>query len=129
MAHWTAGNNGDMRPGEACITCHSRGEGPAFVIAGTVYPTAHEPDDCNGANGTLDGATVVITDAKKVTLTLRPNTVGNFSSNAAITLPFQAKVVQGGKERIMVTPQTNGDCNSCHTSPGNNLAPGRIMLP
>ena len=27
------------------------------------------------------------------------------------------------------TPQTNGDCNSCHTEAGSNKAPGRVMTP
>ncbi len=51
MMSWTRGNGLTTRPGEACIACHSSGGGPRFTIAGTLYPTAHEPDDCNGANG------------------------------------------------------------------------------
>ena len=38
-----------MRPGHACIACHQANDGPDFAIAGTVYATAHEPDNCNGA--------------------------------------------------------------------------------
>jgi hypothetical protein len=34
-----------------------------------------------------------------------------------------------GRERAMVTMQTSGDCNSCHTQNGANAAPGRIVLP
>jgi hypothetical protein len=34
-----------------------------------------------------------------------------------------------GKTRAMVAPQTNGDCNSCHTENGANKAPGRVLLP
>ena len=61
---WTGANRGsaDMNPGRACITCHSTMNGPSLTIAGTVYPTAHEPDLCNGANGS-NGARVVITGA------------------------------------------------------------------
>jgi predicted CXXCH cytochrome family protein len=29
----------------------------------------------------------------------------------------------------MTTPQTNGDCNSCHTPDGASNAPGRIIAP
>jgi predicted CXXCH cytochrome family protein len=29
----------------------------------------------------------------------------------------------------MTTPQTNGDCNSCHTEQGTNGASGRIVWP
>src|SRR5205814_8531152 len=58
---WTQGNNGSAsrRPGGACISCHamSGGEAPAFKIAGTVYSTVREPDDCNGVNGTATGTT------------------------------------------------------------------------
>jgi len=33
------------------------------------------------------------------------------------------------REIAMTTPQTDGDCNGCHTELGSNDAPGRIMLP
>ena len=101
------------------------------MIGGTVYPTAHEPNDCDGVNGSTDGATVVITDSTGATFTLNVNSAGNFyeSRSTTIVMPFQAKVVQGGKERAMATPQSTGDCNACHTEAGTNNAPGRIMLP
>ena len=58
---WTGGTDGSgsMQPGVyACINCHksSGGEAPQFKIAGTLYPTAHEPDQCNGVNDDTDGA-------------------------------------------------------------------------
>jgi hypothetical protein len=128
---WTGGTRGSpsMTPGQACIACHTtqQGEAPLFSIAGTVYPTAHEPADCNGASGT--GVTVVIQPAQGAAITLVPNAVGNFSYQGSIALPYQAKVVSGGRERVMAMAQTTGDCNSCHTETGANLAPGRIMLP
>ena len=119
-----------MNPGTACISCHKTtgGEGPVFSIAGTVYPTGHEPDLCNSKVGT-DGARIVITDADGKTLTLTPNGAGNFSSEAQVKLPFQAKVTYQGRERLMLTAQTSGDCNSCHTQTGTNMAPGRITVP
>ena len=128
---WTGGNEGSavMNPGRACISCHaSNGEAPQFTVAGTVYPTGHEPDLCNGANGT-NGARVVIVDASNRTLTLTPNAAGNFYSTTAITAPYTAKVTYQGRERIMPAAQTSGDCNSCHTQNGANGAPGRITLP
>ena len=128
---WTGGNNGSavMNPGRACIACHaSNGEAPQFNIAGTLYPTGHEPDLCNGANGT-NGARVVIVDAANRTLTLTPNAAGNFSYTGALTTPYTAKVTYQGRERIMPAAQTSGDCNSCHTQNGTNGAPGRITLP
>jgi hypothetical protein len=118
-----------MNPGRACISCHAgNGEAPQFTIAGTVYPTGHEPDLCNGANGT-NGARVVIVDASNRTVTLTPNAVGNFYSTTAITAPYTAKVTYQGRERIMPAAQTSGDCNACHTQNGANGAPGRITLP
>jgi hypothetical protein len=129
---WSGGTNGsaNMQPGVACINCHasSGGEAPKFTIAGTVYPTAHEPDQCNGANGT-DGAQVIITDAKGVTIPLTPNAVGNFYYTGTVATPFRAKVTYMGRERDMAAAQTSGDCNSCHTQNGAMAAPGRIILP
>jgi cytochrome c553 len=116
-----------MHPGVACIACHATEKAaPAFTIAGTVYPSAHEPNDCNGLNG---GAQVIVTDAAGKTLTLPVNSVGNFYSVSPITTPFRAKVVANGKERAMAATQTVGDCNSCHTEAGTSSAPGRILTP
>ena len=70
-----------------------------------------------------------ITDANGMTTTLPVNNVGNFYMRGQIARPFKAKVVVNGKERAMVLPQMVGQCNSCHTTDGTNLAPGRIMLP
>ncbi|HTR49258.1 MAG TPA: hypothetical protein VMJ10_01045 [Kofleriaceae bacterium] len=130
--YWTAGDDGSakMHPGDACISCHASHSGgddaPQFTIAGTVFPTGHEPDDCDGVNG---GAQVVITDANNATYTLTANSVGNFYTSAAVVFPIHAKVVANGQERDMGTAQTSGDCNSCHTQNGANMAPGRIVLP
>jgi cytochrome c5 len=128
---WTGGNEGSavMNPGRACISCHAgEEEAPRFTIAGTLYPTGHEPNLCNGVNGTT-GARVVIVDAANRTVTLTPNAAGNFTYTGAITPPYTAKVTDQGRERIMPVAQTSGDCNSCHTQTGANGAPGRITLP
>lgn len=115
-----------MEPGKGCITCHSVLGGPSYQIAGTVYPTAHEPDDCNGVDGAVD---VVITDKNGVDTTLTVNAAGNFFQTAKVAAPFHVKVRQGTKERAMATALTAGDCNTCHTANGANGAPGRIMAP
>lgn len=132
MATWTGGNDGTsrMHPGVACIACHasSGGEAPRFSIAGTAYPTAHEPDDCNGSSAAA-AAQVVVTGADGVVNTIKVNSVGNFYLEAPVALPFQAKLVVSGRERIMAAAQTDGDCNGCHTESGANGAPGRILLP
>jgi len=127
---WTQGTHGsnNMEPGQACIACHSKGEGPRFALGGTVYPTAHEPDNCNGGPLT-QMARVVITGADGQSVTLTPNSSGNFSYSGAIATPYNAKVTYMGRERAMIAKQTSGDCNSCHTEAGAMMAPGRIMLP
>lgn len=118
-----------MDPGQACISCHRGTEGPTFVIAGTLYPTGHEPDNCNGVNGTT-GTSVVVTGNGGGSLTLTPNAAGNFTSRTALSPPFMVKVVNAtGGERLMSSAATSGDCNSCHTQNGANGAPGRITLP
>ncbi len=127
---WTGGNSEspEMNPGMACIQCHASDEGPKLSIAGTLYPTAHEPNLCDGVDVGND-ARVVITDANGTTLTLAPNQAGNFFSEARVALPYQAKVIYMGRERMMLTKQATGDCNGCHTETGLNSAPGRIVLP
>ncbi len=123
---WTKGDNGSMAPGQACQACHQKQGGPAFTIAGTVYPSAHEPANCNGAPGPMQ---VVVTDKNAKVVTITTNGVGNFSSNATLAAPFTAKVVAGAKTRAMAGALTSGDCNSCHTQNGTNGAPGRILAP
>jgi hypothetical protein len=130
---WNQGTNGSpsMEPGHACISCHnsSGGEAPRFVIAGTLYPTGHEPDNCNGVNGST-GAKVVVTGNNGAVVTLTPNSAGNFYSSTTLPPPYKAKVVNAsGVERVMSGTASSGDCNSCHTQSGANSAPGRIALP
>ena len=130
---WTRGTSGSssMEPGQACINCHGStgGEAPKFVIAGTLYPTGHEPDNCNGVNGST-GAKVVVTGSNGTVVTLTPNSAGNFYSSTTLPPPYKAKVVSSaGIERVMSGTASTGDCNSCHTQNGANSAPGRITLP
>jgi hypothetical protein len=137
-AKWTKGNKGSssMHPGGTCISCHaSNFDAPKFIFAGTVYKTGHEPDDCNGVNGSTDasGAQVIVTDANGQVFTAAVNKVGNFLgypvSGKTFKTPYTARVVFNGKERAMGEHQTSGDCNSCHTEAGTKDAPGRIALP
>lgn len=135
-AYWTGGNKESpmMHPGQACIDCHTRGvrgeRGPGFALAGTVFVSGHEPDDCNGVNGRTQDAVVEITDASGKVTRLSVNSAGNFYLEAQpIRTPYTATLRYQGRTRSMVTPQTSGDCNSCHTQAGTNGAPGRIALP
>jgi hypothetical protein len=141
--NWTGGLRESplMQPGEACVACHDKGEAPRLAFGGTVYPSAHEPSQCNGANGTstAQGAEVVLVDAAGMTFTAKVNAAGNFyaSARVPVTPPIRAKVVFMGKERLMIAAVPSGDCNVCHTqkgtttvtTPGSLPAPGRIILP
>ena len=132
------GSTGDgpgMDPGRACLACHQQRGGPRFTVGGTVYPTAHEPDQCIGI-GSLN---VVITDSKGTVTTLPVQASGNFCSSTkcgapagvSIVPPFHAQIVNPatGAKRAMGGTITAGDCNGCHTQNGANGAPGRIMAP
>lgn len=141
---WKKGLDGSesMMPGYACRSCHAGanllGQNPTgasergelFAFSGTLFPGFHEANGCNAAPAM--GATVEIIDsAGVVAATLPVNAVGNFHSSTKLTvsMPYTARVKVGTKTREMVTPQTNGDCNSCHTEGGLNGAPGRIVTP
>lgn len=130
--YWTGKDMGSelMHPGGTCLACHATNrDAPKYAVAGTVYPTYHEPDDCNGING-IAGTTVVITDANGKQLpAIQVNGVGNFHYQGNIAAPFHVKVVAGGQERAMSASPPTGDCNSCHTTDGANSAPGRILAP
>jgi hypothetical protein len=140
---WTGGTRESplMQPGEACVACHTKGEAPRLAFGGTLYPSAHEPSQCNGANGTgsAQGAQVVVIDATGKSFTANVNAAGNFYATARtlVTPPLKAKVVFMGRERVMIGAVPSGDCNACHTqkgtttvtTPGTLPAPGRIILP
>jgi len=100
---------------------------PQFEIAGTVFPTAHEPDDCNAENPA--GVAVVITGADGQSFELAANRVGNFFLLERVAMPYTARVISQGRVRAMRTAQRSGDCNGCHTQTGAGGAPGRILLP
>ncbi len=126
--YWMGGYSERMHPGGTCIGCHGgSGRAPKFQIAGTVFPTAHEPNGCNAENPA--GVRVEITGADGRVQLLGVNDVGNFMSQAAVALPYKARVLSGGRARDMLGAQSSGDCNSCHTQDGAHGAPGRILLP
>ncbi len=125
-SEWSGGEGPTMSPGGDCIACHAKeGEGPQFQIAGTVMQGVDDSENCNG----VEGVTVQITGSDGKVLTLMTNSAGNFTSDAAVAVPFTAKVMKGGKERVMAAAQTSGNCASCHTDTGASGAPGRIQAP
>lgn len=133
------GTNGElMSSGKRCGNCHTT-EAPAFTFyfMGTAFPTLHEEDDCQ--DRPPPDARVEILDANgAVTMTLYPNLAGNFMSSsldARVPLPYTARLYANGLDRAMVTTQTSGDCNVCHTDQGTTTiiggpdAPGRLIWP
>ena len=127
---WTGGEEGspEMHPGKNCISCHSQGEGPRYLVAGTVFRRINEADDCYG----VPGVTVILTDAKGKIIRLATNRAGNFTLRErgnAISFPIHAALQLEGKERKMLGPKRIANCAACHTSSGANGAPGRIMAP
>lgn len=119
----------NMKPGEACIACHTqKGEGAFYTIAGTVYATPHVINDCVT---TVDYANthVEVKDANGTIINLPVNSVGNFYYSKTVPAPYTVRVVRGTDSMDMVDPPPSGDCNSCHTTAGLNKAPGRIQAP
>ena len=124
------------------MTCHKSGgtaSSKAFVVAGTVYKTAHEPDDCNGGGGTY---TISGVDKNGKAWSTKSNSVGNFylyTYSASLTPPLSQITVTDSaqKTRKMVAAAPNGQCNACHTLKGAapfapsfpTPAPGRVMAP
>ncbi len=127
--YWTMGNNGSplMNPGQVCQACHQVMGGPNLRVAGTVYPTLRDPNNCNGAS--TANLTVIITDAQNRETRLPVNAAGNFFTRNNLRAPYKARVTDGVKTRAMMGTVTAGDCNRCHTVQGANGAPGRIMAP
>lgn len=127
-ARWASGDAESplMHPGVDCIACHQdRGEAEEVRLAGTVYASLMEPDDCFG----VAGVTVELTGADGVVVRMTTNDAGNFTRGQSVATPYTAKLIYDGRERVMTTPQTELSCNSCHGAVGLNAAPGRILVP
>lgn len=128
-----------MYPGQACQTCHAMQMPPdippVFLVAGTVYPTGHEPNDCFGIDGSaMPDLLVRVTDSQMRVYDLPVNASGNFLllPEVPFDYPYSATLISSKGERPMVEKQMSGDCNSCHTEQGGGAyskAPGRIVIP
>ncbi|MFO0634797.1 MAG: hypothetical protein U0168_18290 [Nannocystaceae bacterium] len=133
---WSGEEGPRMAPGRDCIACHAstgEEEAPDYIVAGTIYPTGHEPDACNGLEA-ADLRVVVrsIDSGAEVSLALAG--AGNFGlrrsqAPAGFSAPFSVAVQWQGRERLMSGPAPSGACNACHTQDGANEAPGRVVAP
>lgn len=120
----------EMFPGRACIACHlEQDDGPELELAGTVYATGHEPDNCEGGDPAGGEARIEVTDADGKVVTMTANAAGNFFSSSGVRFPIKARVLLGDRSRAMLGAVSSGDCNSCHGETGSSGAPGRIALP
>lgn len=130
---WSNGNEGSelMHPGGDCIKCHGQsGEGPTYEIAGTVYESLTEEDDCGG----LEGATIELTDINNNVFTMTSNAAGNFfmtpEQTEGIEYPATVKAIYDGRESVMIGYVPYGNCSDCHTRNGNwTAAGGRVYVP
>lgn len=121
----------EMNPGFPCIACHlaaGDGDAPIFTFAGTVYPSAHEPNSCTGV--AAQGAELIVSDAAGSVLRALTNTSGNFLlEDAVLVPPYSVTVAFQGRQRTTTTPHQGADCNACHSQVGEQGAPGRVVLP
>jgi hypothetical protein len=119
-----------MEPGGDCIGCHSSGEGPGFVLAGTVMSDMHDDTNCQG----VADVTIRITGADGRAFELVSNQSGNFFAeglSASLVFPYKAEVSRNGVTVPMLTTRSASEtsCNACHTAAGLMAAPGRIVAP
>ena len=133
--YWTQGTHEskDMEPGLQCVKCHDTPSGdeeaPHLAFGGTVYPTLHEPDLCNGKTDDTT-TTVVVVDANGTEFPADVRAKGNFYlEQASIVFPIVAEVRNANGVAKMKDAVDDGDCNRCHTEAGDKDAPGRIIAP
>lgn len=144
---------GEMHPGRACLDCHQKNGGPAFLFAGTVFDGLHQPDECYGST---EPVKVTITGkrgpgiggggggGKSNVYVTTLNAAGNFfvtqddldAADVKLNPPYAITLTQPGKPaRRMNTRIPSGDCNGCHTVDGTagvqglGKPPGRIVSP
>jgi hypothetical protein len=129
---WTGGDTAseEMNPGQPCLDCHARNDGPRFAAGGTVFADLKQANNCFG----LPEVEVHVVDATGKTLTTKANAAGNFYFEDAIAMPYSASIVFNGTTLPMGAKPTTGDCNACHTKNGTKLGDfaqpsGRIYFP
>lgn len=112
-----------MEAGNDCLSCHNGAQAQKWTVAGTVF------DTMTGAKPVgVEGAQVYVSDAKGRWLTLTANSVGNFYTAEDLTPPMKVQVAFGSKRMAMVSAPPSGSCNSCHSNPGLQDAPGRLFI-
>ena len=111
-------SGGSHNEGRNCLSCHS------FTSAGTVFTSLHASNNTPGAAGyRIKLSTGVVYRSARGT--------GNSRASSFPSGKFTAQVIDPNGNVVNSSADMSHDasrraCNSCHSSSGNNGAPGRI---
>jgi hypothetical protein len=126
--YWSRGEGSTMQPGVACSSCHGSRE-DALAVGGTVMGALHDEDLCYG----ISGVQVAITGSDGLVRNFTSNSTGNIAAElehgGRIATPYTVVMHYEGRDRAMVSAQSNISCNACHTMAGTEGAPGRVVAP
>ncbi len=110
--------SGRHNAGKVCFDCHGK-SAIAFGIAGTLY-------DAAAGNAPVEGATIVVLDARGREYKLVTQGNGNFyTTDTSMSFPVQVKASKCPDEQLMSdnVAASGASCNACHS------AGSRIHLP
>ena len=116
--------NPQMQAGNDCMSCHNGTLARAWTAAGTLYA-----DPQSGQDGGVSGAQVFIQDAAGQSFTLTTNGAGNFYTAEQLKFPIKVQAELNGRRMAMVSSPPSGSCNTCHSVPSSQDAPGRLFVP
>lgn len=103
----TANGSGNHNPGTNCGACHASLGSRTWTISGTLYRDA-------AGSGPIAGATIRVTDASGAKLNLVTASNGNFWTTQAVRFPLTVDASGCPTTTPMLSPVTDGSCNSCH---------------
>ena len=126
--------------GRTCLTCHAApadsADGKDFLSGGTIYSTLNGTTTDTYASGYTIRTLLDTGLAINYTYEREGGTGNSYSENSALSsdYDFTAQVLNANNE-VVNSSGTNShntsshlNCNSCHTSSGENGAPGRIIF-
>jgi cytochrome c553 len=118
----------EMYPGEDCLDCHRRQDGPSFMAAGTVFGTDQNSGEISQNCYGLEGVRVQLTGADGKVFETTTNRAGNFffeGSEDLLKMPFRAELRYTTPEGVEANPTMThrpayGGCARCHTPEANS---------
>ena len=121
---WIGGErpSAKMKPGGTCISCHEDQGAPEYSIAGTIFDSTSQANDCYG----LSGVTIKVVDDNGLSYETTANEAGNFyllQADAPVVFPATVSLTDGIDEVFMVTDLVVGDCNGCHNANSRIVGP------